>query len=214
MQSSIHLQRGPQLCTRAHVEHVGITPKTPTPFLTRRDPFPQHLHHRRPRHNAIVIIPHANRSPNPYRRSDSDDDDDGPTVGEVLDLALPAFAGLAILAIAGPIFISGAALFGLPIVAVGLAGALGLLDPIAAVLGIDIVLASGLVGAGVLGILLIPTFLKIGFFAFAAFVIANFVFGQGGLLGPKEPELDPKDATIDVDWTTIDADDGGNKRKR
>ena len=81
----------------------------------------------------------------------------------------------------------------------------GLLDPIAAALGTTPLVAAGLVGSFTLGILFIPTFFKIGAVGLAIWFVINLLAGSGLLGEVAEPEIDAKNAIIDVDHETIDS---------
>lgn len=56
----------------------------------------------------------------------------------------------------------------------------------------------------VLGVFLIPAFLKFGFLAFGGFLVYNALSGLLGGGFEAEPELDARDVTIDVEAETVD----------
>ena len=184
-------------------------PTLTTPFLhlnTHRQPF-------------RTISTQAGRNPNPF----GPNSDGESAASQILDLALPAAGVFAIVLFLGPFLGSATAIFGLPLAVTAIAAVLGFLNPLAALLGTSPLVAAGVVAGSTFGILLIPAFLKFGLFAFAGLFVANLVFGGiaslsgkdvdsnvggggGGFANSRtrEPEIDARNAIIDVEAKTID----------
>lgn len=205
-QARLRIETPTRLISSSRNRICAQRPRRPiltTPFLPRYSPAQQ----------LLTTIPQAGRSPNPFGSSDGDGDS---AASQILDLAIPAAGVFVVVLLLGSFFGGASAVLGLPLIVTGIAAAVGFLDPLAAVLGTSPLVAAGVVGGSTLGILLIPAFLKFGLFAFAGLFVANLVFGGISFLGgngggggfmdssPREPEIDARNAIIDVDAETID----------
>lgn len=141
----------------------------------------------------------------------------GPESGggiQLLDYALPAAGAVALLALGGPLFGSIASSLGIVLLITAGAGAAGVIEKVSRAFQISPLAATGSIMLTAFGVLLIPAFLKFGFFAFAGFLVYSVLSGLlgfggsggGGGFGGGDSmdDVEAKNMIVDVEAETID----------
>jgi len=141
------------------------------------------------------------------QRNPGDDSEYGGNM-QLSDFAIPAGLGaLALLVFGGPALGTIASSLGFVLLITAGAGATGVIDRISSALGVSPVTAAGGLIFTIYGVLLIPAFLKFGFFAFGVLLVYNILSGLlGGIEGINggSVDIDPRDVTIDIEAETLD----------
>lgn len=150
------------------------------------------------------------RARSPNKGSDEDErwGGEGPNATQALNIALP-IAGFIVLVLLGAPFLGPLVPYlGVVIGLVAVAAVTGTLDKVSVAYGVDpLTAASGIAGIGI-GVLLIPAFLKLGFFLLAGFFLLNFLVGRSADGGAfQSQDIDASKAIIDVDAETVDSVD-------
>jgi hypothetical protein len=129
----------------------------------------------------------------------------GETLGQLSQFVLPAVAAFTVLSLISPI--GGITTYaGVVLVLTAVAALTGLLDSLSRALGTTVTTTAGVIATSALGVLLIPTLLKVAVFAAGGFFVYNILFGggQGSDGNGSADDIDARDITIDVEYETLD----------
>lgn len=194
-----------------------LTAPTERATLRRTYPFLRGRHVFKGRYDPIVVNVHCTqvgsvprdtfKSPRLNRRGvcfAGPEKTDDLQFSDSIGILFPLMGLLALFVLGGTLIGTALPSIGLILAVLAVSAVTGTLDKISAAYGVSPVNSAIGISGVLIGILAIPSFLKLGVLFIGVLFLMNLLLGAGMSITGQSVDVDPSDAIIDVDYDTVD----------